>query len=162
MVIAHDGFRDEEFLEPKRIFENSDFKVTVASSRLSDAVGKLGTRVKPDILVNDIDVEDYDAIVLVGGPGAQEYYKDKVVHNVLNIANQLNKVISAICVAPNILANAGLLKGVKATCWDSDNLIKKGAKYTGRSVESSGRIITGKDPFAAGEFAKAIVAEVNK
>jgi len=162
MVIAHEGFRDEEYLEPKRIFENNDFKVTVASSRLTDAVGKLGARVKPDILVKNIDVKDYDGIVLIGGPGAREYFKDKLVHNLLNTANQLNKVISAICIAPNILANAGLLKGVKATCWDSDNLINKGAEYTGSSVEVSGRIITGKGPFAAEEFAEAIVAEVNK
>lgn len=162
MVIAHNNFRDEEFLEPKNIFKDNGFQVTVASSKMSEATGMLGAKVNPDILVKDINVEDYAAVVFVGGSGAREYFHDTVAHNILIKAYKLEKVVAAICIAPNTLANAGLLKGVKATCWDSENLVKRGAIYTGNSVESSGRIITGKNPHAASSFAKAIIDKINE
>jgi len=59
-----------------------------------------------------------------------------------------------LCLSPVILANAGILKGKKATCWFSvaRMIKKKGAIYTGKKVEIDGLIITGNGPSAAKEF----------
>jgi len=72
MIIAHRDFRDEEYEEPRQIFEANRATITVASSSLEVATGALGAQVKPDLLLADAAVGDYDAIVFVGGPGAQE------------------------------------------------------------------------------------------
>ena len=64
MVIAHDGFRDEELLEPKAILEKKGFGVAVASTNLSPAKGMLGAVVKPDMLVESIFVRDFQAHIL--------------------------------------------------------------------------------------------------
>jgi protease I len=158
MVIAHQDFRDEEYQEPRQIFEARGAKVTVASSSLETAKGALGAEVKPDLLLKDAAVDDYDAIVFVGGPGAQEYWDDPVAHAIAQEAVAQGKVLAAICIAPTTLAKAGVLQGKKATVFSSEaeELKAGGANYTGVSVERDGLIITANGPQAATEFAEEI------
>ena len=158
MIIAHQNFRDEEYQEPRQIFEARGAKITVASSSLEVAKGALGAQVKPDLLLKDAAVGDYDAIVFVGGPGAQEYWDDPVAHVIAQEAVAEGKVLAAICIAPATLAKAGVLKGKKATVFSSEAGALKagGANYTGASVERDGLIITANGPQAAAEFAEEI------
>jgi protease I len=164
LIIAHRGFRDEELLKPKKIFEENGFKTVIASTSLKTAEGMLGTRIKPDILINDINVNDYEAVVFVGGMGASCYWNDPLAHTIAQDFYNKGKIVSAICIAPVILANAGLLKDKKATVWESEagQLKNKGAQYTGRPVEKDGKIITASGPFAAEEFGRAILEELLK
>ena len=162
MIIAHNGFRDEELFKPKEVFEQNGFKVVIASSNTTVSTGKLGAEVVPDILIHDINVSEYDAIVFVGGPGSKEYFNDPIAHKIANDAFSTGKILAAICIAPNILANAELLKDKKATCWDSDNLIAKGAIFTGASVERSGNIVTANGPHAAVEFANTVISAIGE
>lgn len=157
LIIASSNFRDEEYEEPKAIFEKEGYSITVASVSLSESTGMFGLKVKPNILISKININEYDAVVFVGGEGATEYFMDTVVHKIALEAFNKGKVVAAICIAPNILANAGILKGKKATCYNTKNLIAKGAQYTGKSVEQDGKIITANGPSAAGEFAKTIL-----
>jgi len=76
MIIASHNFRDEEFLKPKGIFESRGLVVTVASTTSNMATGMLGAKVKPDILLKDVNVAMYDVVVFVGGSGATEYIFD--------------------------------------------------------------------------------------
>jgi protease I len=158
MVIAHEGFRDEEFQEPYNILTKAKAKVTIASSSLEEATGMLGKRVKPNILLTQANASDYDAIIFVGGVGASEYFNNPKALELAKKAYESGKVIAAICIAPSILANAGILEGKKATSYPSEksNLEAKGAVYTGKDVEVDGRIITAKGPHAARDFGKKI------
>jgi len=159
MIIAERNFRDEELLKPKEILEKRGVKVTVASTSLNVAKGMLGARVKPDILVKEIKVDDYDAIIFVGGSGASQYWNDPLAHNITKEAVKKNKILCAICIAPVTLANAGVLSGKKATVWPSEKgkLEAKGASYTGNPVQVEGKIITAEGPQAAEEFGRSIV-----
>jgi protease I len=157
MIIASSNFRDEELNIPKEIFRENGYKVTVASSRISIATGMLGAKVTPDLLLQDVRVADYLAVVFVGGGGAKEYYANSTALSIAKEAYNKGILVGAICIAPNILANAGILKNKKATCFDSDNLKAKGALFTGKSVERDGKIITAKGPQAAKEFGTAVV-----
>lgn len=158
MIIAHQDFRDEEYEEPRQIFEANGATITVASFSLEIAKGSLGAQVKPDLLLKDMAVGDYDAIVFVGGPGAQEYWDDPAAHAIAQDAVAQGKVLAAICIAPTTLAKAGVLKGKKATVFSSEaeELKESGANYTGASVERDGLIITANGPQAAVEFAEEI------
>jgi protease I len=159
MILAHDGFRDEEFLEPAQILEKSGIEVKVASSKLGIAKGKLGAKIKPDMLLSEVNIKDYDAIIFVGGPGASEYWEDATAHKLAQDAFNSGKVVGAICIAPVTLAKAGILKGKKATVWSSEGeqLIASGADYTGKPVEKDGNIITAAGPFAAKDFGEEMV-----
>ncbi len=164
MIIAEDGFRDEELLEPQEIFKRNGIEVKVASTSLSPAKGMLGAKVEPDILVSDIKIKDFDAIVFVGGSGSSQYWDDPIAHKLAQDALTANRLVAAICIAPVTLAKAGVLKGKRATIWSSEagQLKSAGANYTGRAVEKEGNIITASGPTAAREFAEEIVKALNK
>jgi len=161
MVIASDGFRDEEFNEPYNLLRERGARVTVASSALGTRKGMLGGLAEAEELVSNIAVADYDAVVFVGGTGSSEYFDDATAHGIARDAASAGKVLGAICIAPSTLANAGVLKGRKATSYPSerDNLVVGGAEFTGAAVEVDGRIITADGPDSAKRFAEAI-AEV--
>jgi protease I len=164
MIIASDRFRDEEYATPRRLLEEAGASVTVASSRLGMATGMLGLKVKPDITIQDAKMEDYDAVVFVGGMGSTEYWDNPVAHAIARSAYAQGKVTSAICLAPMTLANAGLLKGRRATIWSdaAREFQTKGVVYTGKPVESDGQIITGSCPDAAEAFGKALVEALSR
>jgi len=157
MVIAPENFKDEEYFTPKQAFEERGIKVKTASTK-EEATSIAGVKQKTDLLLNDATT-DYEAVIFVGGPGASVYFNNENAIELAKKFNEKGKIVAAICIAPSILANAGLLKGKKATSFPSQesNLKEKGAEYTGDSVTIDGNIITGKDPNAAGEFAREII-----
>jgi len=164
MVIAHQNFRDEELLRTKEVLEKNGIEVKVSSTSLTFARGVLGAEVIPDILLDEVRAEDFDAVIFIGGSGCEQFWEDSAAHRLAKEASVRNKVIGAICIAPVILAKAGLLKGKKATVFSSEvNLIEaEGAKYTAKSVEKDGNIITAAGPSAAGEFGKEITIAIKQ
>ena len=164
MIIASNGFRDEELQVPKGIFEREGAKVTLACSSLKQSKGMLGATAKPDVLIGDVKVEDYDAVIFVGGSGASEYWNDKKAHEIARATLEKGKLLGAICIAPVTLANAGVLQGKKATVYSSEagKLGQKGAIYTGTGVEIDGSIITADGPQSAKEFGEAFVNALAK
>jgi protease I len=164
MVIASQQFRDEEYQKPRALLEAAGASVTVASSSLKEAVGMLGLRVKPDLLLKDTRMGEFNAVVFVGGMGATEYWENPTAHALARSAYEAGKPTSAICLAPMTLANAGLLKEKRATIWKdaAGDFKTKGVVYTGRPVEQDGLLITGSGPEAAEAFGKALVEALKK
>ncbi|NLM38244.1 MAG: DJ-1/PfpI family protein [Firmicutes bacterium] len=161
-IIAKQQFRDEEYQVPKDILSAAGIEVVTASTTTEEAVGKLGLKVRPDLLVAAVKPDDYEAIVFVGGGGAAQYFADTAVHALARQFAEAGKVVAAICIAPVILARAGLLKGKRATVFPDGipELEKGGAVYTGQSVERDSRIITGNGPAAAEAFGRELVSQI--
>lgn len=159
MIIAPQNFRDEEFLEPKKIFEENKIQVSVCSKGVAEASGMLGARVKVDIDLMQAKPDDYDALVFVGGSGSSIYFNNQVALTLAKNAVYQNKVVAAICIAPSILANAGVLQEKKATAFptEADNLKTKGANFVFQTVVEDGNIITAAGPEAAKVFGQTIV-----
>ncbi len=164
MIIAPVDFRDEEFLEPKEVFAGQGFNITVASKGVKQAKGKLGAVVDVDKDISAVTVDEYDAVVFVGGPGANIYFEDSDALAIAKEAYENDKVIGAICIAPSILGNAGVLEAKKATAFHTEksSLEDQGAEYTGMDVEVDGKIITANGPAAAVRFAAEIVEALKK
>lgn len=163
-IIASRNFRDEEYKEPRTLLEKRGAKVTVASTTLQEVRGMFGTKAKPDILLREVKVKDYDGIIFIGGSGASEYWNDPTAHQIAKEAVSAGKILGAICIAPVTLANAGVLRGKRATVFPSETstLRAKGAICTGSSVEVDGNIITGEGPDAATKFGDAIIKALTK
>ncbi|MBI2148414.1 DJ-1/PfpI family protein [Candidatus Woesearchaeota archaeon] len=157
-VIAPNNFRDEELLEPRKILENYKAKTVVASNILGTASGMLGAKVTINLIINKIDVNDYDAIVFVGGQGSTIYWNDKTALNIAKESYLKGKIVASICLGSGTLANSGIFKNKNATGWpDTKELIEKnGGKYTGNDVEVSGRIVSASGPKAAKQFGELI------
>ncbi|KXS43849.1 MAG: protease I [Methanohalophilus sp. T328-1] len=161
MVIAQKNFRDEEFLQPREIFENAGFDITVATNQNKVAKGMLGGKVKPDTTISSEKADSYDAIVISGGGGAKQYLWDnKELHEIVQDAYKQDKLIAAICVSPVVLAKAGILKGKKSTVFSDPESVKQikrgGADYKDKEVIRDGHIITARDPKAARSFGKTV------
>jgi protease I len=158
MIVAQENFRDEELLQPKEILERNGIEVKIASTTLKEIKGMLGAKVKPDILLSSVDFRKFDAVIFIGGAGASQYWDDPLAHDLARLAQSNNKVLAAICIAPVVLAKAGVLKGRRATVWQSEakQLETLGADYTARPVEKDANIITAAGPFAAREFGEEI------
>lgn len=163
MVIAFENFRDEEYLIPRKIVENAGYKVVVASWQKGIAKGMLGERVKVDILVNEVKTEEFDGVIFVGGTGAENYFNNPYALKIAKEFYRSKKPTGAICLAPGILANAGILKGKRVTSWPSIKslLERKGAIYTGEEVSVDGNLITGIGPKAAENFGKKFLSLLN-
>lgn len=163
LVIAEKNFRDEEYQHPKEVLLNAGIKVITASTTTHNVVGKLGLKVKPDVLLRDVNVAEIDGLFFIGGGGAEQYFDDKVAIELVKSAHDQGKVYGAICIGPVILANAGLLKNKKATVFSSEIAVikEKGAKYTGDDVVVDGKLITANGPGAAKKFGETIVKMLN-
>ena len=165
MVIAPEQFRDEELLEPKKIFLDAGAQVAVASTSRGTATGMLGAKVEPDLLIGQARAADYDAVVVVGGMGSPEHLWDnQELHSLLQQCQKDGKILAAICLSGAVLAKAGLLAGKQATVWampESLAALQQGkAQYIKKPVVQDGRLITAEGPEAAKDFGHAVVNEL--
>jgi len=159
MIIAPKDFRDEEYQKPREVLERAGAKITVASKGVKVATGMLGATAQVDKDLNEASIAEFDAVVFVGGVGASVYFNDQTALKLAREAVEQGKVVGAICIAPSILANAGILQGKNATCFSSEaeNLRVKGANYTGQAVTVDGNIVTANGPGAAQDFGQKIL-----
>jgi protease I len=159
MFIAFQGFRDEEYLEPKKALEAAGHKVTTVSTAKGEARGKFRVTAQVDKTLDEINPADYDALTLVGGTGALEYLDTPKVYSIFKKAMELGKLVGSICISPVVLAHAGLLKGRTVTCFPDGEaeVVKGGGKYTGADVEIDGQLITASGPVPARKYGQTLV-----
>jgi protease I len=164
IIIAFRDFRDEEYLIPRQILNSAGAEIKTVSTSLGIAIGRDGGEVKVNILLDEFKPSDFNAILFIGGPGAAKYIDDPLAHHIAREAGETDRVLGAICIAPAILARAGVLQGKEATVWSSlmdksaIKILKEGrAKYLSDPVVVDGKIITANGPAAAREFAEAII-----
>jgi SagB-type dehydrogenase family enzyme len=158
LIVPSQNFREEELFETKRALDAAAIQTVIASTRIGILRGMLGRMTEAIILVGQLRVEDYDAIIFIGGLGAIEYVANPAALNLAREAVRQRKILAAIDTAPTILANAGVLTGVRATSFLSERnrLILSGAIYTGIPVEQDRLIITSSGPAASIQFGRAI------
>ena len=165
MVIAPVNFRDEELFVPEGFLEDKGIGVDVASLVKTPVRGMLGKTITPDLLVSDVILDEYDAVAFVGGIGVEDrkLYENKECIDLAKLAFSRGKVVAAICIAPKILAAAGLLKNKRATSFRSERqyLVKKGVEYSEENAVRDGMIITASGPAAAKRFAELIYEIIN-
>ena len=166
IVIAEKNFQDIEYSETRKELENSGIPVKVASKTKGMKKGVLGSGVDAELSLKDVKTEDFSCIVFIGGNGATQYINDKDALDLARAFFNKGKITAAICIAPLILASAGILKGKKAAVWDDGKgtqirqLESKGAEFTPEDAVIDGNIITANGPAAAKAFGKAIAEEL--
>ena len=167
MIIAFRDFRDPEYFVPKQILETAGAEIKTVSTQQGVAIGADGGEAPVDILLEDLNPAEFDAVVFIGGPGCLKYLDNATSYKIAQETIAQNKVLASICISPVILAKAGVLKDKKATVWSSimdkspvKILQEHGAIYQDKPVVTDGKIITGNGPSSAEEFGKAIVNSI--
>ena len=164
LIIAFKDFRDEEYFIPKQVLKSGGSRITTVSSELGKALGTYGGEVNVDLTLDKLKVDDYDAIIFIGGSGALKYTEDETCWKIAQESVQKNKVLGAICIGPVIMARAGVLSGKKATVWSSPLdksavkiLKEEGAIFEDNQVVQDGNIITANGPQVARKFGETIL-----
>lgn len=154
LIIINDGFEECETIAPYDLLKRSGANVTLAS-RSEFVKGSHGLVVKSDLILDDISFDNYDLVVLPGGP---EYLKNKEDKLYLNAIAYFikNKAIASICATPTILGTLGYLDNVNYTCFTPMNKDFNGY-FTNSEAETCNNIITSRSCGTAYEFAFEIV-----
>ena len=169
IILAFRDFRDEEYFVPKEILQGAGAEVKTASNQMGTAIGADGADVEVNLLISEINIIDFDAVIFIGGPGCLENLDNEESYQVAKETVSQNKVLASICISPVILAKAGVLEGKKAAVWSSPLdrgpvkiLENNGAIYQDKPVVVDGKIITGNGPAAAREFGGKIIELLTK
>ena len=159
MIIAPERFRDEELFVTQEELEKAGHKTVIASIAKGICPGSRGGSAWATLSLAEIQVKNFDAVVFVGGGGSKIYFANSDVLRIAKEMYEKGKVTTAICLAPVILANAGVLKGKNATVagTEAKTIESKGAKYTGPGVMVDGNIVTGNAPKSSRLFGQKIV-----
>lgn len=119
-----------------------------------------GTRLIPDTTLDKALQQDFDMVVLPGGqPGADNLNGDVRIHELLKKMANSGKFTAAICAAPTVLANAGLLKGKQATSYPGtlEKLGLSDVTLINQPVVTDGKVITSRGPGTAMDFALELI-----
>jgi len=164
IVLAFRNFRDIEYFVPEEILSSAGAKIFNVSSEKGTAMGDEGGEVEIDFLAKDLKVDDFNAVVFVGGAGMGLQLENEDFQQIAKRAAALGKVSGAICIAPALLAKAGVLAGRKATVWsgpldkDAIKILKEeGALYQEKDVVVDKRLVTACGPQVAEKFGQAVV-----
>ena len=160
IVIAQNHFSDDELAGVLNALKSKNIPFRIASSSLNECTGT-HTKIAPNITISEIDVREFDGIILIGGNGAEEFFGNKTLQAVLREFDAKKLLIGAICITPVVLAQAGILNGKQATVFSHFKFISvlrdNGAHFTTDGVVTDNNIVTASGPRFASEFGSAIV-----
>ncbi|MBA3662211.1 MAG: type 1 glutamine amidotransferase [Gammaproteobacteria bacterium] len=163
-ILVTNGFEQVELTDPKAALEKAGAKVDIISPEKDKVKGwkhtEWGDEFKVDVLLDDADPTQYDALLLPGGVINPDKLRlnDEAI-NFVKRMNQANKPIAAICHGPWLLINAGIVKDRKLTSWPSIklDLINAGAKWHDAEVIRDLNLVTSRKPEDIPAFNEEII-----
>ena len=148
LIISADNFEDTELLVPYYRFKEEGIEVEVAAPKAGSIKGKHGYEITAERAVADTNPDRYDLLCLPGGKAPESVRKEPAALEICRRFFQQNKPVVAICHGPQTLITAGLLKGRRATCYETvaNEMKDAGALYEDSEVVVDGNLVTSRQP----------------
>ena len=157
-VFLAQGFEEIEALAVVDVLRRAELPVKTVGVGGREITGAHGICVKADM---EVSTDELEAVVLPGGmPGTLNLEKSPIVRTCIRYCCENDLYICAICAAPSILGHMGLVAGREVICFPGFENELTGAVETDLSVVTDGKMITGKGPGVAVDFALEIVARL--
>jgi 4-methyl-5(b-hydroxyethyl)-thiazole monophosphate biosynthesis len=156
IMLLAPGFEEIETTTVVDVLRRCDVEVTIAGTEPNTIKGAHGMKLVSDISIDRVNVKDFDAVICPGGnPGYVNLRKNSRVLAIIKEAFNSDKLVAAICAAPAVLADAGILKNRKCTIYPGMEieLEKGGGEPQKDLVVEDGNIITSQGPATAFLFA---------
>lgn len=152
-------FNEEEFIVIKKRLLKAGRQVFITSDDHFFCSGSKGMKVKSDTSFYNINVNNFSALILIGGTGSKAYWENRNIHKIVKKFFDLGKIVAAICTSPIILANAGILHNKKATCYSENKmeLINAGIDYQDKSLVIDENVVTADNSYSAQQFVEAVL-----
>ena len=167
LIMASDGFEQSELMIPQKKLAQAGATVHVASPDGSAIKGwdgdDWGTTVQADASIEDISASSYAALVLPGGQINPDVLRvNGTALALIEAFAEAGKPIAAVCHAPWLLIETGLIKGKRATSYKSikTDVVNAGATYVDEAVVVDDGLITSRNPDDLNAFCDAIVTAV--
>lgn len=161
-IFLADGFEEVEGLTVVDLLRRAGIEVetlSIMGRELVESSHKV--KIKADKLAEEANYDSFDILVLPGGmPGTLNLGNSQIVQDNLQKMQREGKWLGAICAAPSVLGEAGLLKGKEAVCYPSFEEKLLGAKVCFDSVKVDGKIITSRGMGTAIDFGLAIIEQL--
>ena len=158
LVFVPSGFEDAELIVTLDIFKREGVTYDLVSpEQLDRARGKYEAYVNTKKMRDMDSLMNYKGLFLPGGPGHVLYAPDKQVMDTIKQYKADGKLLTAICAAPSALEAAGVIENEIITAHPG---FAENSNPTGKEVEVSNNMITGRDYLATSEFAFAIVKKI--
>lgn len=159
LVPFADGFEEIEAITIVDVLRRAGVEVITASiTNKQEVTGSHDIKVKVDKLFSELESETFDMIVLPGGmPGSANLNQHEGLKKMILKQKNQDKYIGAICAAPLVIGNMGLLSGVKATCYPGFEKYLVGADISNDGVVIDNKIVTGRGAGYAMAFALKLV-----
>lgn len=160
LILLEKGVEDSEFIYPYYRFQEEGFKIDiVAPQAKKEYVGKHGVPFTSEFSPSEVDLNDYDAVIIPGGqaPDRMRIHPDLV--QLVKEANSKGKVIAAVCHGPQMLIEADIVRGKTTTSWPSvrTDLKNAGANVVDEPAVVDGNIVTSRSPDDLPDFCKATI-----
>ena len=157
LVFLADEFEEVEALAPVDVLRRGEVDVKTVGVGSKVVTSSHGVPVVADLEEKDIRdmglIEELDMVVRPGGmPGTRNLEKSEVVRRYVTFAAEHDRWVCAICAAPSVLGNMGLLQGKEAICFPGFEAHLTGAKLSAKHVCRDGRFITAKGAGVATQF----------
>src|SRR3569623_2686855 len=164
LMIATDGFENDELFKPRQALIAAGAKVTLASIKTAPIQGEKGGEeadtITPALVLSDVDTEEFDALVNPGGESNTDKMRmqDRAEQIVEEFMDD-DKIGAAICHGPWLLVEADVVDGRKMTSWPSvrTDLENAGADVVDDEVVVDGKLITSRKPDDIPAFNRAII-----
>lgn len=158
LVLFADGSEELEAVTVVNILRRGGVEVTLAGLHEGPHRGSRGTMLLPDATLNEALKNGYDMVVLPGGqPGTNHLKADARVLTLVRQMSEAGKQVAAICAAPSVLAEAGLLDGKGATSFPSSLSGYPKVQLQNAAVVEEGNIVTSRGPGTAMDFALVLL-----
>ena len=164
LIVATDGFEEWELFGPRSILQKRGAEVVLASPKLAPIQATVhddpGKTIPPDLTIDQVNADDFDALILPGGVRNPDQLRTNVkVIQLIKKFDLQGKPIAAICHGPWLLVEADLLRGRTATSWPSirTDLRNAGADVVDEPVVVDGNIVTSRKPDDVEPFTNAVI-----
>ncbi len=155
LIIFENGMEDNEGISSRALLRRAAVEVNSVTTNPEKTVRTgYGLKVHVDYHIDEIKLEDYDFLIVPGGPYIAGIYNKHTVLNdiIMHFVNH-NKLIGAICAAPRLLGYMGLLEGLEFTCYPGIETDVKGGIYRpDLKVIQTGNFVTSRSSGTVVEF----------
>jgi len=160
LCLLVDGFEEIEAIAPVDVLRRAGAEVVLASVHgPRRVVGRCGVVLEAEVALADVAHDAFDLLFIPGGPGVKALRADGRPAQLARTFSQTGKAVTAICAAPTVLADAGLLEGKRFTAHFSVHA-ELPAALGGERVVRDGNLITSRGAGTAVEFGLALVVEL--